>query len=184
MIRRSGTSRVTLGLGKVGVVIEEWEPEIEGRKEGKRQTLTERLRNLLEKRKGTPTGGLTCRWEENDGPTVDRFPRVGAVHLEQLMTRGPHWGREWNQVKKKWSEAKMESGKRAKVREGGSASRTSEDQSSTDPGGGGGPSRSKKGCPLGRRRKMMGGVANGRSGIPSIGDAEDGQKAYRIGRSR
>ena len=38
--------------------------------------------------------------------------------------------------KKKWSEAKTESGKRAKVREGGSASRTSEDQSSTDPGGG------------------------------------------------
>ena len=120
----------------MGVVIEEREPEIEGRKESRRQMLVERLGDLLEKRNGTPTGGSTCRWEENDGPTVDRFPRVGAVHLEHLMTGGPNWGHEWNQVKKKMVRNKTESGKRAKVREGGSASRTSEDQSSTDPGGG------------------------------------------------
>ena len=102
-----------------------------------RQMLVEKLGNWLKERNGTPTGGSACRWEENDGPTVDQFPRVGAVHLQQIMTGGPHWGHEWNQVKtKKWSEAKTESGKRAKVREGGSASRTSEDQSSTDPGGG------------------------------------------------
>ena len=39
---------------------------------------------------------------------------------------------------RKGLEAKSESGKRTRVREGGSASRTSEDQGATDPGGGGG----------------------------------------------
>ena len=91
---------------KVGVVIEEREPEIEGRKESKDQTLAKKLRNVLKKGKGTPTGGLTCRWEEDDGPTVDRFPRVGAVHLEHLMTRRPHWGYDENQVKKKMVRSK------------------------------------------------------------------------------
>ena len=90
----------------MGVVIEEREPEIEGRKESRGQTLVERLGDLLEKRSGTPTGGSTCRWEENDGPTVDRFPGVGAVQLEHLMIGGLNWGYEWNQVKKKMVRSK------------------------------------------------------------------------------
>ena len=98
---QSGDSR-TRERRKVGVVIEEREPEIEGRKEGMRQMLVEKLGNWLKERNRTPTGGSACRWEENDGHTVDQFPRVGAVHFQPIMT----------------------------------ASRTSEDQSSTDPGGG------------------------------------------------
>ena len=60
----------------------------------------------------------------------------------------------------KWA-AKSDFGKRTRVREGGSASRTSEDQGATDPGGGGVPTRIKKGCPLGRCREWMEGVTNG-----------------------
>ena len=45
---------------------------------------------------------------------------------------------------KKSLETEKESGKRAKVREGGSASRTSGDQSSTDPGGGSLPNKQGK----------------------------------------
>ena len=77
---QSGDSR-TRERRKVGVVIEE------GNRSGKRY--------------GTPTGGSTCRWEENDGPMVDRFPRVGAVHREHVTIGGPDWVHEWNQVKKK-----------------------------------------------------------------------------------
>ena len=91
---------------KVGVVIEEREPEIEGWEESRIQELVEKLGNLLGKRNGSPTGGSTCRWEENDGPMVDRFPRVGAVHLEHVMIGGPNWGHEWNQVKKKMVQSK------------------------------------------------------------------------------
>ena len=77
---QSGDSR-TRERRKVGVVIEEG--------------------NRLGKRYGTPTGGSTCRWEENDGPTVDRFPKVGAVHREHVTIGGPDWVHGWNQVKKK-----------------------------------------------------------------------------------
>ena len=157
---QSGDSR-TRERRKVGVVIEEREPEMEGRKESIRQELVDRLGDLLEKRKGTPTGGSTCRWEENDGPTVDLFPRVGAVHLEHLMIGGPNWGHEWNQVKKKNGQKQRRSpGNERRFGRVGQplgplrikAPLTLE----------GVPSRLKKGCPLGRRRKMMGGVANGR----------------------
>ena len=60
-------------------------------------------------------------------------------------------------------DAKSGFGKRMRVREGGSASRTSEDQGATDPGGGGGvPSHlKKKTCLLGRCREWMKGVTNG-----------------------
>ena len=96
MARKSYDSEVVNQLGdsrtrerrKVGVIIEEREPDIEGWEESKRQMVLEKLRDWLEKKNGTPTSGSTCRWEENDGPTVDRFPRVGAVHLEHVMTGG------------------------------------------------------------------------------------------------
>ena len=94
---QSGDSR-TRERRKVGVVIEEWEPEIEGREESWKQKLAEKIRNLLGKRSGTPTGGSTCRWEENDGPTVDRFPRVGTVNLEHVRIGGPNWVHGWNPV--------------------------------------------------------------------------------------
>ena len=97
---QSGDSR-TRERRKVGVVIEEREPEIEGWEESRTQELVGKLGNRLGKRYGTPTGGSTCRWEENDGPTVDRFPRVGAVHREHVTIGGPNWVHEWNQVKKK-----------------------------------------------------------------------------------
>ena len=103
--KQSGDSR-TRERRKVGVVIEEREPEMEGWKESQRQELVERLGDLLEKRIGTATGGSTCRCEENDGPTVDLFPRVGAVHLEHLLIGGTNWGHEWNQVKKKMVRSK------------------------------------------------------------------------------
>ena len=123
--------------------------------------LVERLGDWLERINETPTGGSTCRWEENDGPTVDRFPRVDAAHLEHLMTGGPHWGHEWNQVKTKNGQKQRRSpGNERRFGRVGQplgplrikAPLTLE----------GVPSRLKKGCPLGRRRKMMGGVANGR----------------------
>ena len=84
MARKSCDSEVGNQLGdsrtrerrKVGIVIEEREPEIEGLEERRRQMVVERLRNWLKKNKGTPTGGSTCRWEEDGGPTVDRFSRV------------------------------------------------------------------------------------------------------------
>ena len=157
---QSGDSR-TRERRKVGVVIEEREPEIEGRKEGRRQMLVEKLGDWLKKKNGTPTGGSACRWEENDGPTVDRFPRVGAVHLQHLMTGGPHWGHEQNQVKTKNGQKQRRSpGNERRFGRMGQplglmrikAPLTLE----------GVPSRLKKGCHLGRRREMMGGVANER----------------------
>ena len=57
------------------------------------------------------------------------------------------------------SHSDSEFGKRTRVREGGSAYRTSEDQGATDPGGV--PTRIKKGCSLGRCREWMKGVING-----------------------
>ena len=86
---------------KVGVVIEEREPEIEGRKESETPVWWGKLQDEIEIRKETPTGGLTWRWEENDGPTVNRCPRVGAVQPECLMTRRPHWGYDGDYAKQK-----------------------------------------------------------------------------------
>ena len=116
----------------------------------------ERLRDWLEKKKGTPTGGSTCRWEENDGPTVDRFPRVGAVHLEHVVTGGPHWGHEWSQVKK---QRRSPGNERRFGRVGQPLGPLRIKAPLTLEGV---PSRLKKGFLFGRRRKMMGGVANGR----------------------
>ena len=103
--KQSGDSR-TRERRKVGVVIEEREPEMEGRKESQKQVLVERLGDLWKKKIGTPTGGSTCRWEENYDLTVDLVPRVSSVHREHLMTGGPNRGSEWNKVKKKMVRSK------------------------------------------------------------------------------
>ena len=152
---QSGDSR-TRERRKVGVVIEEREPEIKGRKEDVTQMLVDKLRDRLKERNGTPTGGSACRWEENDGPTVDRFPRVGAVHLQQIKTGGPHRGH----IRKNGQKQRRSPGNERRFGRVGQplgplrikAPLTLE----------GVPSRLKKGCPLGRRREMMGRVANGR----------------------
>ena len=45
------------------------------------------------KRKMEPgPGGSAWMWGENDGPMVDRHPGIGAVHLQQIKTGGPHGG--------------------------------------------------------------------------------------------
>ena len=85
--KQSGDSR-TRERRKVGVVIEEREQEMEGRNGSRLQELAGQLRDLREKKMGTPTGGSTCRWEEDDGPTVDLFPRVRTDHCEHLMIGG------------------------------------------------------------------------------------------------
>ena len=85
---------------KVGVAIEEREPEAEGQEDRSLPVLLGRLAGMWSqswkkgprKGNGTPTGGSACMWGENDGPTVDRHPGVGAVHLQQIKTgatRGP-----------------------------------------------------------------------------------------------
>ena len=88
MTWRLGTSRLTLGLGNEG----KREPEIEGWKESWTQELSGMLKKCLGPNGGTPTGGSTCRWEENDAPTVDRSPRVGMVNLEHVRIGGEKMG--------------------------------------------------------------------------------------------
>ena len=92
---QSGDSR-TRARRKVGVVMEEREPEIEGWGESWTQELSEILEKCLAMNNGTPTGGSTCRWEENDAPTVDRSPRVGMVNLEHVRTGGKNWVPGWD----------------------------------------------------------------------------------------
>ena len=48
-----------------------------------------------------PGGGPACILGGNDGPTVNRRPGVGAVHLQQIKTRWPHGDNKQNQVKYK-----------------------------------------------------------------------------------
>ena len=98
-------------------------------------------------RNGAPTGGPAGGLGGSDGHEVNRRPGVGAVQLQQIKTGWPHRPNGQNRVNNKGRKLRKSPGKRAKVREGGagSASRTSEDQSSTDPGGG--PSQNTKGGP-------------------------------------
>ena len=108
------------------------------------------------------TGGSTCRWEENDAPTVDRSPRVGMVNLEHVRIGGPNWVHGWDPVETHYSQKQR--------RRPGNERRFGRVGQPLGPLrikapltlGGGVPSRLKKGCPLGRRRKMMGVAANGR----------------------
>ena len=94
---------------KVGVAIEEWEPEVESQEHRSVPVLLGRLMDIWgqEGKKGpregnrTPTGGPACMLGENDGPTVDRHPGVGAVHLQQIKTGGPYGDHKQNRVKKK-----------------------------------------------------------------------------------
>ena len=94
---------------KVGVAIEEPEPEAEGQEDRSVLVLLGRLAGMWDQTwekgpregNGTPTGGPACMLGENDGPTVDRHPGVGAVHLQQIKTGGPHGDHKQNRVKKK-----------------------------------------------------------------------------------
>ena len=80
----------------MGVIIEEREPEIEGQEDRSLPGLLGIVEDLWKQRcvegrreeNGTPTGGSACRWGKIDGPTVDRHPGVGAVHLQQIKTGG------------------------------------------------------------------------------------------------
>ena len=179
---QSGDSR-TRERRKVGVVIEEREPEIEGWKESWTQEISGILKKCLGPNGGTPTGGSTCRWEENNAPTVDRSPRVGMVNLEHVRIGGKNWVHGWDPAETHYSQKQR--------RRPGNERRFGRVGQPLGPLrikapltlGGGVPSRLKKGCPLGRRRKMMGVAADGRW-IPSLGNAEVGQNGHRIGRSR
>ena len=81
----------------------------------------------------------------NDGPTVNRCPGVGAVYLQQIKTGWPHGDNKQNRVKNKGQKLRKSPGNERRFERGGSASRTSGDQSSTDPGGG--PLQNKQGRP-------------------------------------
>ena len=100
---QSGDSRTRVRR-KVGAVIEEREPEIEGWEESRTQELFGLLKKCVELKDGTPTGGSTCRWEEDDAPTVDRSPRVGMVNLEHVRIGGKNWVREWDPVETYYSQ--------------------------------------------------------------------------------
>ena len=147
---QSGDSR-TRERRKVGVVIEEREPEIEGWKESWKQELSGMLKKCLGPNGGTPTGGSTCRWEENDAPMVDRSPRVGMVNLEHVRIGGPNWVHGWDPVETHYSQKQR--------RRPGNERRFGRVGQPLGPLrikapltlGGGVPSRLKKGCPLGRQ---------------------------------
>ena len=102
---QSGDSR-TWERRKVGVAIEERDREA-----GCQESRT-KLEPLLgmwgrswdkgpREGDGTPTGWPACILGGNDGPTVNRHPGVGAVHLQQIMTGWPHGDNKRNRVKKK-----------------------------------------------------------------------------------
>ena len=153
---------------KVGVAVEEREPEAECQEDrsvlgvlGALMGMWLRMwENGPREGNGTPTGGPACILGENDGPTVNRHPGVGAVHLQQIKTGWPHGDHKQNRVGKKGRKRRRSPGNERRFERGGSASQTSGDQSSTDPGGG--PSRISKEKSRGRYKETMGGVANGR----------------------
>ena len=90
---QSGDSR-TRTRRKVGVVMEEQEPKMEGWEKSRSQEIPGMLEKVLVMIKGTSTGGSTRRWGENDAPTVDRSPRVGMVNREQVWDPGEvHYSR-------------------------------------------------------------------------------------------
>ena len=89
-----------------------------------------------------PTGGSACIPGGNDGHEVNQHPDVGAVLLQTLKTGWPHWNNRQYRGKNRNQKLMELRETRGWVREGGSASRASGDQSSTDPGGG--PRRNKQ----------------------------------------
>ena len=136
------------------------------------------LKEFVAMIKETSTGGSTRRWGENDAPTVNRSPRVDMVNREQVWDPGEiHYSRR----------RRRRTGKEQRFGGGGgvgSASRTSEDQSSTDPGGGG-SLPIKERVPPWQMPEDDGGSSRGKVDDQEFPwDAEDGQKGHRIGRSR
>ena len=87
-------------------------------------------------RDGAPTGGPACGLGGSDGHGVNRRPGVGAVQPQQIKTGWPHGPNGQNRVNDKGRKLGKSPGNERRSERGGSASRTSEDQSSTDPGGG------------------------------------------------
>ena len=116
---------------KVGVAIEEREPEAEGQENKSFTVLLGRLAGMLVQRgekgpregNGTPTGGPACMLDKDDGPTVDRHPGVGAVHLQQIKTGWPHGDHIQNRVEKKpWKRRRSPGNERRFERGGGGVS--------------------------------------------------------------
>ena len=105
---QSGDSR-TRERRKVGVVIEERGPEIEGWKESGKPGLSGVLEKWVRSNGGIPTGGSACWWEENDAPTVDRSPRVGMVKFEHARIGGPNWVHERDPVETPYSQEQRRS---------------------------------------------------------------------------
>ena len=141
IVNQSGDAR-TRARNKVGVVMEEREPEIEDRR--RTQELYEMLWQRLKTNVGSPTG-------------------IGMVNLEHVRTGGEngvpvwdpgeaHYGRKWRQ----------RTGNEQRFGRVGQPLGPLRIKAPLTLGGGGVPSRLKKGCPLGRRRKMMGVAAEGR----------------------
>ena len=87
-------------------------------------------------RDGAPTGGPAGGLGGNDGHGVNRRPGVGTVQLQQIKTGWPHGPNGQNRVNNTGRKLGKSPGNERRSGRGGSASRTSEDQSSTDPGGG------------------------------------------------
>ena len=71
---------------------------------------------------GTPTGGPPCILGENDGPTVNRHPGVGAVHLQQIKTGWPHGDNKQNRVGKKGRKPRRSPGNERRFERGVSLS--------------------------------------------------------------
>ena len=92
---QSGDSR-TRARRKVGVVMEEQEPKMEGWGKSTTQEVPGILEKFVKMINGTSTGGSTRRWEENDAPTVDRSPRVGMVNRKHVRTGGKNWVPGWD----------------------------------------------------------------------------------------
>ena len=159
---QSGDSR-TRERRKVGVVIEEREPEIEGWKQIWEQELSGIFKKWLGQNGGTPTGGSTCRWEENVAPTVDRSPRVGMVNFEHVRLGRPNWVHGRDPVETHYSQKQRRSpGNERRFGRVGQPLGPLRIKAPLTLGGGGGSLPIKERVPLGRRRKMMGVAANGR----------------------
>ena len=139
---QSGDAR-TRTRKKVGVVMEEREPEIEDQRRA--QELCEMLWQCVEPNVEPPTG-------------------VNMVNLEHVRTGGENGVPVWDQGEthdgRKW---RRRTGNEQRFGRVGQPLGPLRIKAPLTLGGGGGvPSRLKKGCPLGRRRKMMGVAAEGR----------------------
>ena len=131
---------------------------------------------------GTPTGGPACILGENDGPTVNRHPGVGVVHLQQIKTGWPHGDHKQNRVKKKGRKRRRSPGKERRFERGGGGQPLGPLEIKAPLTLVGVPSRINNGNSLGRYRETMEGVANGRLIVRN--SHHWGRRRQRIGRSQ